>query len=417
MPLRLRALLDEGRLIVSDARPDAVVTLPPLVYGDVLPVELSAFRRSQHNRDVFTVVDLTGYDISLAIGPPNARPSLGYWYLTWNTEASPPIPSDATAAQVADLLAQMIGLTTAGGVIVVGDPADLVISFALPGAQSAATLTFEGATTVTATLTPLTNGDASTPAQWRVQLMEAAPAGIISGAWSSGSTTPASTVSGSGQIWTLTLDPAATSGFFTLTANGNTTSYLPIYSTPLQIQTALEMINAPAMVMDRKSGGFLIAFAATATLTVSDSTLEIPPTKTAFLNLSTPGVREMLDGASFVPAELTVTLATESEQATAATIAVMIKMPVATPAASTIPVYQRTAFHPIMAYTGADSLESLPTARGVIATGSVAFTVVSAVPHTWQLQDGTNATDATSGYVRPSDYDASTNIRVWVQIA
>jgi hypothetical protein len=416
MPLRLRALLDEGRFIFSDSRPDAVVTLPPLVYGDVVPVELSAYRRSQHDRSALYAVDLTGYDIRLAVGPPNARPSLGYWYLTWNAAVSMPIPADATAAQVLALLSFMTPLTTAGGVTVTGDPGDLVISFKLPGEQSAATVTFEGATTVTATLTALSNGDTSTPAQWRVQLMESAPAGITPDAWTSGSTTPASAVSGSGQIWSLVLDPAATSGFFTLTANGTTTAYLSLFSTTLQIQTALEMINAPCLVMDRKTGGLLIAFSASTTLTIHDSQLQIVPTKTAFLNLSTPGIRELLDGASFIPAELTVTLSDESQQVTSAIMAVMLKMPVATPAASTIPIYQRTAFQPIAAYTGANSLESVPTARGAVLTGNVAFTVVSGVWHTWQLQDGTNATDAANGYVRPSDYDASTNIRVWVQI-
>lgn len=419
MPLRLRALLDEGRFIVSTDRPDAALKFPPLVYGDVVNVELSAYRRSQGSSSVFSVVDLSGYDISLAIGEVNSRPSLGFWALTFGGDTSGPISAGATAEEVSAIISPLTGIVGAGGITVTGDPGDWVFSFSLAGVQTAGTVAFEGATTVTASITELTPGTATTPAQWRVQLMESAPAGIVSDAWASGSTTPASTVTtGSGTVWRLNLDPAATTGYYTLTTNSRTTGYLPLSASTLDIKTALELIAAPCQVIPSSTGGVIIAFSTSTTLTIDDALLTIPPTKTALLNLSTPGIREMLDGLSFAPAELTVTLADGSSQTTSATVPVVLKMPVATPAASTFPVYQRTAFQPLTAYTGSgDSLQALTTAGGVISTGSVAFTVVDAVLHTWQLQAGTNATDAASGYVRPSDYNASTNARVWVQIS
>lgn len=418
MPLRLCALLDEGRFIVSTDRPDAALKLPPLVYGDVVSVELSAYRRSQGNSSVFYVVDLSGYDISLAIGEVNSRPSLGFWALTFGGDTSGPISAGATAAEVSAIISPLTGIVGAGGITVTGDPGDWVFSFSLAGVQTVGTVAFEGATTVTASITELTPGTATTPAQWRVQLMESAPAGIVSDAWASGSTTPASTVTGSGTVWCLNLDPAATTGYYSLTANSRTTGYLPLSASTLDIKTALELIAAPCQVIPSATGGAIIAFATSTTLTIDDALLTIPPTKTALLNLSTPGIREMLDGVSFAPAELTVTLADGSSQTTSAVIGVTLKMPVATPAASTFPVYQRTAFQPLTAYTGAgDSLQALATAGGVITTGSVAFTVVDAVLHTWQLQTGTDATDAAAGYVRPSDYNASTNARVWVMIS
>jgi hypothetical protein len=415
--LKLRMLLDEGRFIASTARPDAALNLSPLVYGDVVPIELSAYRRSQHDSSAFEAVSLTGYDISLAVGFPNSRPSLGFWTLVFDGSTSAPISAEATAAEVSVIISPMTGIVDAGGITVTGDPGDWIFSFSGAGVQTTGTITFQGSTTVTASITALTVGTTDTPAQWRVQLMESAPAGIIPEAWTSGSTTPASTVTGSNKIWTLALDSSALTGYFTLTANSNTTGYLPLSASALEIKTALELVEAPCQVIRSANGGFVIAFQSNTTLTVDDSLLTIPPTKTAFLNLSTPGIREMLDGASFVPAELSVTLTGETSQVTGAIIGVTIKMPVSAPAASTFPVYQKTAFQPLLAYTGADSLEALPTRNGAITTNSVAFTVVSGVPHTWQLQAGTDATDADAGYVRPSDYDASTNARVWVQIA
>jgi len=417
MALKLRMLLDEGRFIPSTARPDAVLSLPPLIYGDVLPVELSAYRRSQHDSSAFDTVDLSGYEISLSLGAPNSRPSLGFWTLTFGGSTSAPISADATATEVSAIISPMTGIVDAGGVMVSGDPGDWIFSFSAAGAQTAGTIAFQGATTVTAAITELTAGTSSTPAQWRVQLQESAPAGIVPDAWTAGTTTPASTVTGGDYVWTLKLDPAATSGFFALTAGTGTTGYLPLTASAMEIQTALELISAPCKVMRAVSGGFVIAFQSSMTLTVDDSLLEIPPTKTAFLNLSTAGVREMLDGATFTQAELTVTLTGAAQQQTAAVVGVMLKMPIGAAAVSTLPIYTRTAFQPILAYTGDNSLESLTTAGGVINTNSVAFTVVSGVPHTWQLQDGTNDTDASAGYVRPSDYNASTNARVWVQIA
>jgi hypothetical protein len=409
--LKLRMLLDEGRFIVSPARPDAVLNLPPLVYGDVLPVELSGYQRSQADGSFFDAVDLSGYDIQLAVGDPNSRPSLGFAYVTWDTTISQPIPAGATAAETQALIPWP-------EIEVTGDPGDWIFSVKTAGEQTAPTVTFEGSTTVTASVTTITDGTESTPAQWRVQLMESAPAGITADAWSSGTTTPDGTVTGSGAIWTVKLAPACTSGFWRLTANGTTTGYLPLTASTLEVKTALEMIGAPCQVMRGTSGGYLIAFAASTTLTLDESQLQIPPTKTAFLNLSTPGIREMLDGATFAPAELTVSLLSESQQVTTAIVGVHLKMPVATPAASSIPIYQRTAFKPLSAYTGeTDSLEALRTAGGIITTGSVCFTTVDAVFHTWQLQDGTDATDAAAGYVRPVDYNASTNARVWVMIS
>ena len=65
---------------------------------------------------------------------------------------------------------------------------------------------------------------------------------------------------------------------------------------------------------------------------------------------------------------------------------------------------------------GAGALDAIVTAAGAVPTGNVANAVVSGVYSVWQLQSGTTAEDVTTGIVRPDDYNASTNARIWVQL-
>lgn len=69
------------------------------------------------------------------------------------------------------------------------------------------------------------------------------------------------------------------------------------------------------------------------------------------------------------------------------------------------------------------SLAALPTANAVIATGAIIYfsnntdsPASASVPiaQAWQLVAATDATG--SGRQRPTDYDGSTNARVWYQI-
>ncbi|HEX2100865.1 MAG TPA: hypothetical protein VHF69_09385 [Candidatus Synoicihabitans sp.] len=77
------------------------------------------------------------------------------------------------------------------------------------------------------------------------------------------------------------------------------------------------------------------------------------------------------------------------------------------------------AFVPLTALTGGGvgALDALETADGEVETGSIAFAIAAGEFSTWQLQDGTAAEDAAVGVVRPDDYNATTNARVWIRIA
>lgn len=71
------------------------------------------------------------------------------------------------------------------------------------------------------------------------------------------------------------------------------------------------------------------------------------------------------------------------------------------------------------AYTGgtSTSLDGVETADDATATGHVIITAILGDLATWQLQAGTAAENPTGGIVRPDDYHATTNARVWVRIA
>ena len=42
--------------------------------------------------------------------------------------------------------------------------------------------------------------------------------------------------------------------------------------------------------------------------------------------------------------------------------------------------------------------------------------VISGVAQYWRLVAGTDATDLNNGFIRPIDYNTSTNARVWSQL-
>lgn len=65
---------------------------------------------------------------------------------------------------------------------------------------------------------------------------------------------------------------------------------------------------------------------------------------------------------------------------------------------------------------GATALDGLATANTALPTGYVAVLSISRVGTFWQLIAGTDAEDVSAGIVRPDDYDASTNARVWAQL-
>ncbi len=74
-----------------------------------------------------------------------------------------------------------------------------------------------------------------------------------------------------------------------------------------------------------------------------------------------------------------------------------------------------TFYRTITALTGgANALDGIPTSG--LGVGVLVQILVGGLLQTWQLQAGTTAEDVGAGVVRPDDYAASTNEKVWVRL-
>jgi len=87
----------------------------------------------------------------------------------------------------------------------------------------------------------------------------------------------------------------------------------------------------------------------------------------------------------------------------------------------TLAAFLTGAVHPrtdITSLTGGGSaaLDGQTTAASILPTGYTVLLSYGRVGQTWQLIAGTDAESPSAGVVRPDDYDASTNARIWVQL-
>jgi hypothetical protein len=74
-----------------------------------------------------------------------------------------------------------------------------------------------------------------------------------------------------------------------------------------------------------------------------------------------------------------------------------------------------TFYRTITALTGGtDALDGIPTSG--LGVGVLVQILIGGLLQTWQLQAGTTAEDVGAGVVRPDDYAASTNEKVWVRL-
>lgn len=118
---------------------------------------------------------------------------------------------------------------------------------------------------------------------------------------------------------------------------------------------------------------------------------------------------------------------TASVTKTLALLPIMVSPGILTAAASTsvtTPTLTAGCVTPIPGITsltggGTTALNGLVTgasANPSIVTGATVLLSYGRVGQTWQLIDGTDADAPSAGVVRPADYNASTNARIWVQL-
>lgn len=324
--MRLNILENNGTFIPSLDRADAPFTLPPFFFGDAVPVELYMYRRD--NLGNFTAVDLSSYQVSLQLGRANERPTLGFWTLTTTSGTSRPIASRANRFEVQEALKWAFGENT-----VEGGQGSYIVTLRDAGVWATPTAQFQGATLSDVLVFELSPGTADTPAQYRIEVLEVAPGRIPPDQWAVGSTTINNTLTGSGDMWTLTIDPKATSGFYKLTVDSANTAFIEYNAGPFEIGNALAKIGHPAKVQRNNLGQFNILFASpVTTFTVDAGNLSADPYITGTMGLATTGLRELLDGVKWSPVELSVKVTKNNQVITVASTGCMLKMPINQPA-------------------------------------------------------------------------------------
>lgn len=324
--MNLDILLGQNRFIVGSGRLDAPLIMPPLFFGDTMPVQLRAWELGANG--IPSAVSLDDYDITLLVGPPNTRPSLGFWQVTTTAGVSSAIPARADAQTVRDALSHAFGEVT-----VDGGNGSYVVTLVQAGVWALPSATFQGNTLSGVLIFQVTAGTTETPAQYRMEVLEIAPGRIIPASWSDGDTTVANSFTQiSGSLWMLTLDSRIDSGFFSLTVDGVTTQFLMNDVAGYQIAMALSAIGKPATIQPNGSGGFFVSFIGSVTAASVNSHLVILPYMVSALALTSSGVRELLDGLQFAPVNMSILLTKDGKTFTAASTDMVLQMPVNQPA-------------------------------------------------------------------------------------
>lgn len=329
--MKLNALFGESRFVVGPGQADAPLFLPPMEFGNVLPIELQAWRKAADG--TLCAVDLADYEITLLLGKANSRPTLGFWQLSTTAGTSLFMDSRATKEEVQTALQG--GAFTA--CTVDGGNGSYVVSVNAGGAWTLPTATFQGNTLSNVLVFEITPGTADTPAQYRIEVLEVAPARTVPANWIAGNTTPASTfVQVSGNLWQLTLDPAVDNGFFTLTIDGDETEFIDYAGGAYAVVVALAVADKAATINPNGTGGYWVKFEDTVTTASVGGNLVILPFSQGNLDLTGSGVRELLDGLQFNDVKLTIILVKDGQTETVASADIMLTMPVNQPATITI---------------------------------------------------------------------------------
>lgn len=428
--LSLRFLLDEGRFIKHPFNPDAPIGLPAFTQGDVIPVRLYAYARTEGNQSRIVPQDISTLNPELALGSPGERPELGFWLLTFGANTTVFIPVSAQAESVQTAVNAISSMQSIGGVDVEGEPCNFILTCRNVGAQSDPSVIYDGNVQTSIRVVQVNAGDAESPAQWRVQILAAAAAFTTS--WSAGSVTPTSTVTSLGDnLWRVNLDPNAEGGFFKLAVTGAPSTFISLFASPIEIQNAVGSIagnlgDGAQMIPDQSGAGtFLLALGNSGTLTISDSTLQIPPSLLGSLDLTGAGIEQLLDGAAFQGVELSVM--TDGAWTNANTAAILRKSASPTPGTSDIP-------NPPMG-TPVSNVRYLPSVTGHTGGGLTnldgVYTVASAIGtlvqfiipgppdivEMWELKNDPSyptASDPSIGIVAPLDASTS-NQKLWLQ--
>jgi hypothetical protein len=413
--------------------------VPLLIRNDTLVVNLRTVQPSALPNQNWDDVDLSTAAVVLGIGEYDKSPTGGTFPLTYGANTATALAYNITAAAVSTALNALASVISAGGVTVAdGGTGIYTVTFSSVGAR---TLISSGTNTLTPAsqviISQLTAGDAGTAEVQVIRL--AASLYATCSTWSAfASAADAVTVlaagSGSTQnIQVVTLNPLPYAGVFTITTSLIKTPALAFNSTAQQVQDALNVggTTTDYSVSGNAGGPWTItktAVGSVATNTVDVTGLSVPIGLTGTLALSTLA---MIQRLATVTSD-TISLILEIQvtplgggQATILQVPVTISKDVInfsslTPSpASSYPTFADLS---LRVNNSVHSLATLATvATTAITVNNLMFFVndtdapynATPVVQGWQLIASTAATAA--GVQRPTDYDGSTNAKVWFQ--
>lgn len=423
---------------VWDGRPGR---LPSFQVGETQPLSVGVMRRIQLPWDsrIFTPIDVEDWTIQAAIGGTFVLPVAGSFPLTYDDELTRSIGYNPDATEIADALNALETVTALGGVSVQGSEGFFQITFTEAGVR-------ELLTGNAAELSPLSILDIQRVVTGDVDTQEVQTLRITQNVAS---------------LATLSTDSAdAAASFVTVQAGdathnhkvrvtlpenryGGTWTYTSasVESQPIgyddseeEIKTILEAISGVGtgnVSVERETEHeYLITYIGARALTliagiaVSGANLRVITTKSGTLDLRTAGIEALLNGAQarVVSLEIEGTPASGTPQKLLKQD-VLLTRPVIERASVAIP--DSTSFvqdvpFDLLTSGIAGALDSLATTN--LATGQWIAKVVRDISGTWSASEwlliaGTNAENEAAGYVRPDDYNASTNAKVWVRVS
>lgn len=275
---------------------------------DTVPVTLRAVDPSANPSRYWDDIDIRTASIQLAIDDPDLPPTQGTFSLTFGANATGPLAFNISAADMATALNALASIVAAGGVTVVLDGLDYVVSFITNGVR--ALITETDISLYPASLITVIEdqaGSADVPAIQVVSVFQAPAAYLTDFApLPDAGYSVLSTQTGTGSVPSsqqITFDPAPFDGSFILTTALGTTSAVPFNVTQTALASALNAITGAA-------GRYSVSGVGGGPYTITDSTgdntpitasidgLIVPVGVTGMLVLNTPAMRARFLGVT-----------------------------------------------------------------------------------------------------------------------
>lgn len=424
-----RGVLLENFESTREARP---LTIPN---GDKKPISVRVARWDSQ-LSAYKEIDFTGKTARVGIGAVAGEPAAGTWTITHSGNTTSALNYNATAAEVETALEALASIS---GVAVTKftDSNGYRIVWDAVGAQTDLTADTTGLfPTTSAFIEEAVAGDGSTK-EVVVIAMETDPAAYVE--LSTALDTAAVTVtqiqtgvsSTTPEIQSYEFDPKPYDGSYTITIDGETTAALNWDATTSEIKAAIEALASIGAGNVTVTGGFAdytVTFddslGDVGAMTVSVSSLTVPTGRKGDIELRTANMLELLDGAASVSAKLEVVVHTTSTgrgwTACQVPVTVIKDLVADSPAAVTpSPGYLSSAtginYRPdIDNPTGGTSSDLDSIATEDITTPYMLRTSIGEYNEIrdYVLVDGTDAENSPK-IIRPDDYAASTNEKVW----